>query len=191
MSLARAPVPVIRAGVTVTFLRMDAPPREPVQAMPEGAALVRLAAPSVAFYRYLYDTVGADYLWWLRRTLPDAQLAALLRDPRVSLTVLYRGGEPAGFFELDGRGIGTVNLSYFGLMPQAIGQGYGPAMLRAAVDAGFAAGARAVTVNTCTADHPRAMPTYLRCGFRPVRSVREVWDVPAQLGMTVPEHLKL
>ena len=34
--------------------------------------------------------------------MPDAELAALLRDPVVSIHVLYSGGEPAGFFELDG-----------------------------------------------------------------------------------------
>ena len=45
-----------------------------------------------AFYRYLYNTVGADYVWWLRRTMPDRELAMLLRDPAVSIHVLYSGG---------------------------------------------------------------------------------------------------
>ena len=27
------------------------------------------------------------------------------------------------------------------------------------------------------------LPTYLRTGFKPVRSVREIWDVPNRLGM--------
>ncbi len=52
-------------------------------------------------------------------------------------------------------------------------------------------GARAVTVNTCTADHPRALPGYLKAGFTPVRTVREVWDIPNRLGITVPPHLKV
>ena len=38
-----------------------------------------------------------------------------------------------------------------------------------------------MTVNTCTADHPRALPTYLRAGFRPLRQVREIWQVPLRL----------
>ena len=83
-----------------------------------------------------------------------------------------------------------MNLSYFGLMPQAVGSGFGRAFLRAAVDEAFVTSGRGITVNTCTADHPRALPTYLRTGFKPVRSVREVWDVPTRLGMTVPEHLR-
>ena len=51
--------------------------------------MVRVEATSVPFYRYLYNTVGADYVWWLRRTTPDDELAALLRDPAVSIHVLY------------------------------------------------------------------------------------------------------
>jgi len=48
-----------------------------------------------------------------------------------------------------------------------------------------------VTVNTCTADHRRALPGYLRAGFKPTRTVREVWDVPNRLGMSIPEHLRV
>jgi hypothetical protein len=140
-------------------------------------------------YRYLYDTVGADYVWWLRRTMPDRELALLLRDPAVSIHVLYSGGEPAGFFELDGRGWPDVNLSYFGLMPHAIGVGVGYPFLRSAVDAAWRQRPRGMTVNTCTADHPRALPTYLRAGFRTLRQVREVWNVPLRLGMRIPERL--
>ena len=157
---------------------------------PANVDLVRLAAPSLPFYRYLYETVGAPHLWWLRRALPDSALAGIIGDPAVGVHVLYRDGEPAGFFELDARGKPDVNLSYFGLVPRCVGHGLGAAFLRAAVDEAFGQSNRGVTVNTCTADHPRAMPTYLRTGFKPTRSVREVWDVPTRLGMTIPDHLR-
>ena len=182
--------PSIRAAVTVTFLRMERPPGGPAPPLPATASLVRLARPTVPFYRYLYDTVGAPYLWWLRRALPVSALAGILDDPAVNVNVLYQDGEPVGFFELDGRARPDVNLSYFGLMPQAVGRGFGRAFLRAAVDEAFVSSGRGITVNTCTADHPRALPTYLRTGFKPVRSVREVWEVPTRLGMTVPDHLR-
>jgi GNAT superfamily N-acetyltransferase len=83
-----------------------------------------------------------------------------------------------------------VNLAYFGLMPWMIGKGLGQAFLRDAVDTAWGAGARAVTVNTCTADHPRALPTYIASGFAPVRTLRETWPIPVRLGLTVPEHLR-
>lgn len=158
-------------------------------ALPDGAHIQRVAAPSVAFYRYLYNTVGADYVWWLRRTLADAELAALLRQPGISIHVLYAGGAPAGFFELDARPAPNVNLSYFGLLPQMIGAGIGMIFLHHAVATAWGMGARTVTVNTCTADHPRALPNYLRTGFRTLRSTAEIWDVPTSLGLHIPARL--
>jgi GNAT superfamily N-acetyltransferase len=181
--------------VTVTFLRMDMPPMQPAPPLPPGCTVVRLEACTVAFYRYLYDTVGAAHVWWLRRTLPDDKLAALLRDKLVTVHVLYQGGEPRGFFELDARVGPDTNLSYFGLLPEGLGRGWGVPFLRAAVDAAWALPSpdrppRGITVNTCTADHPRALPAYLKVGFRAVRSVRELWDVPVRLGLAIPEHLR-
>ncbi len=183
---------VTRIAVDVTFLRMDAAPDAAAPALPTGTDVVRVRRPSVPFYRYLYDTVGRDWVWWLRRTVPDDEIAAMLARPEVSLHVLYEGGEPAGFYELERRGgeAGT-NLSYFGLMPHALGRGVGPALLRHAVDAAWAEKPRAMTVNTCTADHPRALPNYIAAGFRVLRTVREVWPVPNRLGLRVPERLRV
>lgn len=181
--------PVARVTVTVTFLRMDRPPAVPSLGLPPDFQVVRATAPTVGFYRYLYNTVGADYVWWLRRTVADEEIAALLSDPAVSIHVLYSSGEPAGFYELDGRGWPDINLSYFGLMPHAIGAGVGYPFLRNAVDTAWRENPRGMTVNTCTADHPRALPTYLRAGFRTLRQVREVWNVPLRLGMRIPERL--
>ena len=180
-----------RVAVIVTFLRMEKPCGDPPRPLPGGTDVVRITAPSVAFYRYLYQTVGAPHCWWLRRTMPDQTLAALLADPAVSLNVLYRGGEPIGFYELDARQQPDINLSYFGLVPWAVGNGLGSRFLRMAVDEAWSRSPRGVTVNTCTADHPRALPAYLRVGFRPTRSVREIWDIPARLGMTIPDHLRV
>jgi GNAT superfamily N-acetyltransferase len=183
--------PVVRVGVTVSFLRMDRPPPVAAPALPTPFQIVRAESPTVGFYRYLYNTVGADYVWWLRRTMPDAELRQHLGDPEVSIHTLYSGGEPAGFFELDTRGWTDVNLSYFGLLPHAVGTGVGYPFLRAAIDAAWRMGGKGMTVNTCTADHPRALPTYQRAGFRPLRAVREVWSVPTRLGLRIPDHLRV
>jgi GNAT superfamily N-acetyltransferase len=189
MSAAREPV--IRIAVDVTFLRMEAAPGTAPPPLPQGAAVVRLPRCSVPFYRYLYDTVGRDWVWWLRRTVPDEEIAGLLARPDVSIHVLYQGGEPTGFYELERRGDAGTNLAYFGLMPHAIGRGIGRALLRHAVDAAWAEKPRTLTVNTCTADHPRALPNYVAAGFQVLRTLREVWPVPARLGLPIPERLRI
>lgn len=182
--------PTTKVRVRVTFLRMEQRGPAP-RPLPADTTLVRLARCSLPFYRYLYGTVGGPYVWWLRRTLNDEALASLLRHPAVSVHVLYRGGEPAGFFELDASAKPVVNLSYFGLVPDATGQGLGVGFLDAAVQAAWDQGARAITVNTCTADHPRALPNYLRAGFQKARVIDEYWDVPNRLGLVIPAHLRV
>ena len=181
--------PVARLKVQVTFLRMDAPPTSPAPALPGDARVESVRHCSVPFYRYLYNTVGEPWLWWMRRIATDAELAGLLAHPSVSLHVLMRDGEPVGFYELDHRVGQAVNLSYFGLVPWAIGTGLGAAFLRHAVDDAWRIGLPAVTVNTCNADHPRALPGYLAAGFRKLRAIEEIWPVPLSLGMRVPAHL--
>ena len=186
-----------RIAVDVTFLRMTAKPDQAAPALPPGFDIVPVPSPTVGFYRYLYGMVGRDYCWWLRRVADDGEIAALLADPRTALHVLYHQGEPGGFFELDGRLGGEVNIGYFGLMPHLIGRRVGTAFLRAAVDAAWRqvevqAGSKpgGIRVNTCTADHPRALDGYLRAGFKPIRSVREIWNIPNHLGLPIPQRLR-
>lgn len=177
-------------AVAVTFLRMDRPPATAAPPLPGWAAVVALPRPpTTGFYRYLYRGVGERHLWWMRLAAPEEELRAQLAHPGVSVHVLYAGGEPGGFYELDRRRPGATNLSYFGLMPHLIGRGLGGAFLRHAVDAAWAGGCAAVTVNTCSADHPRALPNYLAAGFAPQRTLREVWQVPLRLGLPIPPHL--
>ena len=189
MSAVRAVEAVTPVTVEVTFLRMDRRPAGRPPVLPADTRVERVERPTVTFYRYLYDTVGADYLWWFRRTVPDATLANLLVSPAISIHVLYMDGAPAGFFELERRPNGTINLSYFGLLPHAVGRGLGPPFLRHAVDLCWDSNCTALTVNTCTADHPRALPNYLSAGFMLLRRVREEWPVPARLGLRPPPWL--
>jgi len=180
-----------RAVVTVTFLRMEHRKFGKSPEFPEGATLTTETL-NVAQYRKLYNDVGGPWLWWLRRIMPDDMLARHLASPLVSIFCLRLHGETAGFFETDASPWPDVNLNYFGLMPGMIGKGLGAPLLAAAVDSVFVRGSlvRGMTVNTCTADHPRALPNYLAAGFKEVRRVKEVWDIPRRLGLHVPEHLR-
>ena len=181
---------VTRVGVTVTFLRLNEQPMQPGPPLPPEARVRPRPDLTVAEYRALYEGVGEPYCWWLRRAMSDRDLSALLRAPAVIVHVLYQQGQPAGFHELDRSGWPVMNLSYFGLLPHAVGRGMGYAFLRHAVDTAFGYGARALTVNTCNADHPRALPTYHRAGFHTVRVAEEVWQIPTRLGLAIPGHLR-
>jgi GNAT superfamily N-acetyltransferase len=180
-----------RAVVTVVFLRMNKRPARPAAVFPPDIVL-RTEKLALEEYRALYRDIGGPWLWWLRRIMPDALLARHLASPSVAVHVLRVDGKVAGFFETDASPWPDVNLNYFGLMPDFIGKGLGKIMLDAAVDSVFLGtiGLRGMTLNTCTADHPRALPNYLAAGFREVRRLQEVWDIPCRLGLTVPEHVR-
>jgi GNAT superfamily N-acetyltransferase len=182
---------VQHVGVDVTFLRMDKPVLGMVPGLPAGAVVTHVPQCSVAYYRYLYDTIGQDYCWWLRRTLSEPELKRVLEARGTEIYVLTAKGEPAGFYELDRNHAPLVNLAYFGLMPWALGHGLGYALLHNAIFTAWQGHCAALTVNTCTADHPRALPNYLKAGFRKLRTVAEEWPVPVSLGLRVPKHLLL
>src|ERR1700760_2828298 len=112
-----------RIPMTVTFLEMNAKPVMPPPPQPRGkVALLRSDKPANHFYRYLYDTIGDAYFWVDRKKLAPDKLAETIQDPLNALYVLYTDGNPAGMAELDLRKSGTCNISYFGLMPEAIGR---------------------------------------------------------------------
>jgi hypothetical protein len=107
--------------VKTTYLEMFAHPQRIVPPPREGLTVVHAKKPPVAYYRFLYDAVGRGYDWTSRKKLSDAELAALLNDPRLEVHVLMADGVPAGFAELDRRTEGEIELVQFGLMPDFIG----------------------------------------------------------------------
>lgn len=157
-----------RIPTVVTFLDMKARPELTPPPPPHGKiAILRAENPPVHFYRYLYDTIGGTYYWVDRKKLDDAGLAELLADPGVHLYVLYVDGIPAGMAELDFRKAASAQLAYFGLIPDYIGRRLGHYFLYQAVLNAWDEPIRMLRVNTCTLDHPRALPLYQRVGFVP------------------------
>jgi GNAT superfamily N-acetyltransferase len=178
---------------SVTWLAMDRRPEGPRPPVPSDPPVALLAAhnPPPWYFLCLYDAVGADYEWtdWHRR--PRAELEDFLCDPKVTLYTLLRQGWPAGFFMHDLRQDGTCDLAYFGLVPQAAGQGLGSYLLRTAIHMGWDhPGVLRMTVNTNTLDHPRALGLYQRAGFHVIdrtqhrRTLARDWlhEVPKDAG---------
>jgi GNAT superfamily N-acetyltransferase len=167
---------------TVTWLEMTARPDRPRTPPPllKGLSLLRAEKPPVRFFRYLYDVVGRNHEWSDLHAVSDREIAAELQDPAVALYVAYLTGWPAGFVELDYREAGLCEILYFGLAPEAIGRGLGHWLLGEAVHMAWDAGVTKMTVNTCTLDHPRALPMYQKWGFTPVRREERRRRVGAQ-----------
>jgi GNAT superfamily N-acetyltransferase len=160
--------------VTVTFLEMTASPSHyPPLPMGHHIALMRSKNIPLHFYRYLQDRVGRKWHWVNVLRLSDEHLAAGIHAPGRDIRVLYLDGAPAGFFDLKPQLPDYTELAYFGMMEEAMGQGLGRWFLGAAIEAAWSHGPKAVTVQTCTLDHPAALPLYQKLGFSPVGQKRE------------------
>ena len=152
---------------TVTFLEMHADPRLHVAPPAAQLALLRARNMPLHFYRYMYDAVGRDYVWVNRKRFTDEDLARVIHDAGVEIYVLYVGGVPAGFAELDFRDAGSGELAYMGLVPEFVGQGLGEYLLAQAIEIAWQHPITRLKVQTCTMDHPRALGLYQRMGFSP------------------------
>jgi GNAT superfamily N-acetyltransferase len=155
--------------VTVTFLEMTAPPKHyPPAPMNRHMVLLRARNPPVHFYRYLIDRVGRKWHWVNALRMDPDVLQARLNESDRDIRVLYLEGSPGGFFETRPVSPGVVELVFFGLMERAMGQGIGRWFLGAAIEAAWSQGPQRVMVQTCTLDHPAALPLYQKLGFSPV-----------------------
>ncbi|PYQ20368.1 MAG: N-acetyltransferase [Acidobacteria bacterium] len=169
-----------KVAVTRTYLEMTRPEELVAARLDDPTVQVERALHCPAsFFRYLYVEVGRRYQWEDRLPWTDEQLRARLDHPGVSLWVLRVKGSPAGYFELERHQDGSVEVAYFGLLPEFIGRGLGKHLLTIAVETAWSLDARRVWLHTCTLDDPAALPNYRARGFRPYRDEVYETEVPS------------
>jgi GNAT superfamily N-acetyltransferase len=165
--------------VTRTYLEMLSPDNLRPASTPDPApAIDRMENCSPEMFRYLYAEVGRAFHWTDRLSWSDETIRRYLERPGVSIWLMSWAGEPAGYFELRKYEDDSVEIAYFGLLPDFIGRGWGKYLLTRAAQAAWGLGPQRVWLHTCTLDHPAALPNYLNRGFRAVRE--EVYEIGAQ-----------
>lgn len=176
-------LPAGKIASVVTYLEMtEAPPRRRVPDLP-GLALRRVDRPELDWYRDLFRRVGADWLWFGRLAMPDAELLATIRHPAVEVWTVTEEGREEGLLELDRRAPSDIELAYLGVTPGLTGRGIGRWLMDRALALAWAHRPRRVWVHTCTLDHPAALAFYLRAGFRAYARAVEVADDPRLTGL--------
>ena len=179
------PVPPGKIAAVVTSLRMTARPH-----LPEASSrlhLRRVFHPEPAWYRALYSRVGQDWMWFSRMALNEVDLEATIRAPGVEVYVIDGQMPEIGLVELDRRAPGIVEIAFFGLAADAIGQGIGSAAMVETLRLAWSAGVSRVWVHTCTLDHPKALSFYRHHGFVAYEQSIEVVDDPRLTGVLPPE----
>ena len=159
---------IIFQPVTVTFLEMHAPKEFPVPL--EETRFDLLPKPvSVNKYRKYYYGVGEKHFWLDRMVMPDEELFEKINHINVDIFLFYTNNEVAGYIEFV-KEEKNVEILYFGLMPSFIGKGYGKYFLQWVIAKAWSYEPEWIQLNTCTLDHPHALGTYKKAGFKEVRT---------------------
>ncbi|MCK6543028.1 GNAT family N-acetyltransferase [bacterium] len=168
-------------SVVTTYLAMHQKPSIETLAMPPDCVIIRAENPTVKFYRFLYDAVGADWNWIDRKKMADEELAEETQDALVEVYVLYDRGVPAGYAEIDRRIAGEIELKYFGIIPEFISKRYGRFLLTWIIEKAWQYKPQRFWVHTCSLDHPRALPLYQKLGFEIYKTETHTVTIPEVL----------
>lgn len=166
-------------GTVVTYLEMKAPP--PLRPMPESPLrLVPWRAVDPAKYRLLFERVGGPWLWYSRLAMDDKNLRAAVGEVHAAVD---RSGVEVGMIELDFGAQGECLIRFLGLIPELAGRGHGRWLFAQLLALVWRPGVRRVHLNTCSLDHPAALPAYLKAGFRPYKRALESFPDPRLAGL--------
>ncbi|MFT2015541.1 GNAT family N-acetyltransferase [Streptomyces sp. 796.1] len=185
--------------VTTWYLEQTAatdlsPARPPAPG--SGVRVARAGVPSPELSRFLYTAVGGDNAWIDRLGWSYAQWQAFLGRPGVETWVAYEAGTPAGYVEMASTPDGSVELTYFGLLPAFRGRGIGGHLLSVGVARAWdlaerwpnLAPTRRVWLQTCSKDGAYALDNYKRRGFGVYKTLTTEEPEPVNPGPWAGAH---
>lgn len=130
----------------------------------EPTQILRLTKSDYKRCRYLWTKTGEGF-WSERSDWSSQQWKNYLKGKDIAFFVYTAEGCDRGFFELSKAG-NEAKIEGFGLIAEFRGMGLGVPLLSAAVNRAFDWEVERIWLHTATDDHPNALPTYKKLGFR-------------------------
>ena len=156
---------LVTQAVHVWHLEMGEPPvQNAVDKRPYELKLIKKKLPELN--RFLYTAVGAPWMWYMRLKWSWQEWADFLNRDEIETWVAYQEATPVGYFEMEAQSGGQTEITYLGLIPEFVGQGFGKALVEDAIDKAWKLAEKRIWLHTCTLDHPAALPNYLARGFK-------------------------
>ncbi len=180
-------MPPEKLATIVTSLEMFSKPEQQAREKKPGWTLTFVENPDVEWYRDLYRNIGQEWLWFSRAIMPAEELATIIGNPKVEIRALEVDGKVAGLLELDYRVDGECELAFLGVTDGYLGQGVGKWLMNHAIDLAWNNSINRLWIHTCTLDHPRALPFYIKSGFKPYQRQLEIADDPRISGLYPPD----
>jgi GNAT superfamily N-acetyltransferase len=137
----------------------------------------KVEIPTPAINHFFFVNVGRPWKWYSRLKWTLADWKALVGKEETMTWIGYFKGSPFGYIELDKQG-DSVEIAFFGLLPQFIGMGLGGFLLSEAIRLAWELNPGRVWVHTCTLDHEFALNNYLSRGFSIYHKKTGIEQVP-------------
>jgi len=153
------------AIVRVSYLELLRPPASiPAHVGDERICVVKMPAEE---YLDLYKRVGESVRWDQRLNMSRADLDRLLQSDLTHIYVLKDSSDQRlGFCEFECVNFPDVELKNFGLVPAARGRGLALWLLLTALHQEWSCQPKRIWLHTDNWDHPAAVYTYQKAGFR-------------------------
>ncbi|HBN87566.1 MAG: GNAT family N-acetyltransferase [Alteromonadaceae bacterium] len=132
---------------------------------PEQVQLIEAEIASPELSQFMFRAVGGRWRWFSRLSWNYQQWLDYLTQQQVRTWLLWVKGTPAGYIELLKHQDDSVEIKFFGLLPQFIGQRLGLPLARAAIMLAANWQGRRIWLHTCSEDHPSALKNYQQAGF--------------------------
>lgn len=178
---------VVPAGLLATIetsLERTTPPNTDAFPLPPGHAFVQPDPVDLDDFKKLYRAVGDPWLWFGRLQKSDEAIRSILTAPTITLRyMLDPSGLPIGLFEAELQEKETLEVTYFGLVPEATGKKLGPVLMEQGLAAAWTPQTKRAWLHTCTFDSPGALSFYRRQGFKPFRQRLELSPDPRLIGV--------
>ena len=119
--------------VTTTELEMLSPKEfKPKTLDRKNVRIEKIEIPMPVINHFFFVNVGRPWKWYSRLKWTFADWKDLVEKETTATWVGYLKGSPFGYIELDRQG-DSVEIAFFGLLPQFVGMGLGGFLLSEAI----------------------------------------------------------
>jgi GNAT superfamily N-acetyltransferase len=172
-----------KLATLVTYVEMTEPPARRAPSPPPGYTLEPVHRWRTEEFIAIYKEIGKEWLWTSRLLVDPADLEERLHRPGTVSCTPVNSGRRMGVVEMDFADQSSVEVSFFGLVPDAVGRGVGRWLMEEAIALAFSRPAtRRLWLHTCHFDSPQALPFYQAMGFVPYARAVEVFDDARLIG---------
>ncbi len=126
----------------------------------------------------LFCGVGLPWQWYSRLKWSQKDWGEYFSTYKSNLYLGMQGKKIIGYIELVHHHDNSIEIVFFGLLPQMIGGGLGGMLLSHAIRQAWSFQPTRVWVHTCDLDGPAALNNYLSRGFKIYRETQEKENVP-------------